>query len=449
MNSLLVTTCALATLHLCAQTPAPPAPDGAREAATLVSPGLAMDDCLEIADKNQPLLAVAAAGVDAASEAVGEARSPYYPQLDLSAGYHRWQRHAFLPSGLIIPGVGTPDLIGPLNDWNGGVSSRFTLFDFGGRRAGVDAAQARLAGAKADTAATRADVRLNVRTAFYTLAAAQDLLDVAEKNLARTEGHERLAEARRAAGAVPQADVLRMQAEAANAHLQVINATSRVRIATGRLNTAMGRVPSTPLTIAPTPAAPPPAAPAELEAAVDRALTRRPEITSGQKRTEAARAMVTAARAARAPKVRADASFGWNDTTFLPNTREWQAGLSVELPLIDGGSRARQLARSRAELNREEASFTARQLQIRDEVWSAAAELGRAWSAIAANETSVRASEESLRIVRERYERGAAIITDLLDTQAALARAEGSLAAARWDYLAARAAYERATGSGS
>jgi outer membrane protein TolC len=74
--------------------------------------------------------------------------------------------------------------------------------------------------------------------------------------------------------------------------------------------------------------------------------------------------------------------------------------------------------------------------------------LERAWASIAANETGVRASEESLRIVRERYERGAAVITDLLDTQTALARAEGSLAEARWSYLAARAAFERATGAG-
>jgi len=432
MKRLLATTCVFTALHLSAQTTAP----------------LALDDCLKQADEKQPLLAAAAAGVTAAGEAVGEARAPFYPQLDLVAGYHRWQRRAFLPSGLTIPGRGIPDLIGPLDDWNGGVASRVTLFDSGERRAGVDAAQARLAGAEADTTATRAGVRLNVQTAFYTLAAAQDLQAVAEKNLARTEAHQRLAEARRASGAVPSADVLRMQAEVANAHLQVINAASRVRIATGRLNTAMGRAASIPLVIAADPATPPPPAGAELDAAVDRALARRPEIASGAKRTEAARASVTAARAARAPKLRADASFGWRDTVFTPDTQEWQAGLSVDLPLFDAGSRARRLARSKAELAREEAGFESRRLQIREEVWSAAAELERAWAAIAANESAVHASAESLRVVQERYQSGAAVVTDLLDTQTALARAEGSFAEARWNYLAARAAFDRATGAG-
>ena len=56
-------------------------------------------------------------------------------------------------------------------------------------------------------------------------------------------------------------------------------------------------------------------------------------------------------------------------------------------------------------------------------------------------------SDESLRVPRARYEAGSSTITDLLDTQIALARAEASLAGARWDVLAARAVYARACGT--
>ncbi|MEX2044495.1 MAG: TolC family protein [Opitutus sp.] len=414
--------------------------------ALSLSNGLSLEDCLRFAGENHPALSAAQAGAAAAREAVGEARAPYYPQVDLSASYHRWQRRAFLPAGLVIPGRGIPEIIGPLDDWNGALLSRVTLFDFGERRAGLDAAEARFAGAVADTSAMHADVRLNVQASFYTLAAAHDLQVVAHKNLERAEAHERLAGARAESGAVPQADVLRTQAEVASARLQLITAQSRVRTATGRLNTAMGRSAATPLSIARVSTAPPPPAQADLDRAIERALAQRPEITAGEKRTQAARAAVTAARAARTPRIRADGAFGIRDTGFFPDTHEWQAGLSVDLPVFDAGSRARRFARSKAELAREEAAFEQRRLQIRDEVWSAASELERAWASIAANEPGVRASDESLRIVRERYERGAAVITDLLDTQTALARAEASLAEARWSYLAARAGFERAVG---
>ena len=409
-------------------------------------PALALDDCLRLAAATQPALAAAQAGVTSATEAVGEAQAPYYPQVDLNAGYHHWQRRAFLPSGLVLPGGHIPELIGPLDDWNGGLTSRVTLFDFGERRAGLDAARARRAGAEADANATQADVRLGVQSAFYTLAAAQDLQAVAAKSLTRAESHQRLAEIRNRAGDVPKADVLRTQAEVADARLQLIEAESRVRIAEGQLNTAMGRPAATPVVIIADATAPAPPGPDQLAAATDRALARRPEIESGEKRTEAARAAVDAARAARAPKLRADASFGWRDTSWVPDTREWQAGLSLDVPVFDAGTRVRRIARSKADAAREEAAFENRRLQIREEVWSAGVELQRAWASIAANEASVRATDESLRVVQERYRTGAAVITDLLDTQTALARAEASLATARWSYLAARAAFERAIG---
>ena len=227
---------------------------------------------------------------------------------------------------------------------------------------------------------------------------------MAEKNLGRTEAHQRLAVARREAGAAPQADVLRMDAELADARLQLIDADSRVRIANGRLNTAIGRPADTPLAILPPDTAVPPPAQAEIDAAAERALERRPEIKSDEKRAEAARSAVAAAQAARAPKVSADAAFGWHDTTFVPETREWQAGVSVDFPVFDAGSRAHQVARLKAELARAQAEFESRRLQVRDEVWAAAVELGHAWAAIAANQASVQASEESLRVVRERYQ---------------------------------------------
>lgn len=317
---------------------------------------LSLADCLKLAAARQPAIAAAQAEVAGAKQAVGEARAPYYPRLDLDAGYHRWQRRAFLPSGLSLPGHPIPNVIGPLDDWNGGVTSSVVLYDFGARRSALDGAKARAAGAEADARATQADVRLEVEDAFYALAAARDLAGVARKNLIRTEAHRRLAVARWDAGAVPQADVLRLDAELANAHLEVIAAESRVRIAAGRLNTAMGRPAETPLAINPAvPVRPPP--------------------------------------------------------------------------------------------TRAEAMQAQARLQVRNEVWAAGAELERAWASIAANEAGVRASTESLRIVRERYERGAALVTDLLDTQTALAHAESSLAAAKWSYFAARAAFDQAVGA--
>jgi outer membrane protein len=408
---------------------------------------LTLDDCLRLAADHHPALTAAAAGVSAAGEAVSEARAPFLPVVDLSAGYHRWQQRAFLPSGLILPGRNQPEIVGPLNDWTGGLTSQVTLFDFGERRAGLDAAKSRWKSARADEDATRSDLRLSVQSAFYALAAAQDLYGVAERNLKRMDGHLALAQARHDAGAVPQADVLRVQAEVASAQLQLIDAHSRVRTARGQLNTSMGRAAELPIAIAPPSIDSTKAHAIDIDAAMRQAIANRPELRAEQLRVDAARSGVAGARAARDPKILADGSVGVNDTAFLPETKVWQVGLSVDLPIFDAGRRAHALARARAELNGEQARYDSQVLQVRQEVWAAATELERSRDAIAANETNVKASEESLRVERERYQTGAALITDLLDTQTALASAEASLAQARWTFLTASAALERALGS--
>ncbi|MBI5689922.1 MAG: TolC family protein [Verrucomicrobia bacterium] len=415
-------------------------------AAQTASP-LSLDDCLQLSASRHPALVAARAGVTAAQEAVAESRAPLYPQVDVAAGYHRWQHRAFLPAGLSLPGRSLPEVVGPLDDWNGGLTSRVLLYDAGERRAAIEAAQARRGAAEADSTATATDLRHAVRVAFYTLAAASDVRAAADQNLSRAEAHQRLAAARQAAGAVPRADVIRLEAEVASARLQVISAESRVRLARGRLNTAMGRPAETPLEIAPSREPLTPPASGDVAALLQRALAQRPELAAGERRADAARAAVAAARAARAPRIRADAAFGWRDTVLLPDTRDWQAGLSLEIPVFDAGSRTRRAARTRADLAREEALLEGRRLQVRDEVWSAATEVDRTWASIGASTAGVRAGEEGLRVTRERYERGAAVITDLLETQTTLARAEAALAEARWGYLAARASLERAVGA--
>ena len=133
-----------------------------------------------------------------------------------------------------------------------------------------------------------------------------------------------------------------------------------------------------------------------------------------------------------------------NDTEFLPNTREWQIGVSVDVSLFDGGTRRSRVARAVAEQKRFEALVSGVEMRVREEVWSAAAELDRARAALAANDAVVREREESLRIVRARYESGGALVTDLLTTQSALAAAEAGQTGARWDFLVADASFTRA-----
>jgi hypothetical protein len=56
-------------------------------------------------------------------------------------------------------------------------------------------------------------------------------------------------------------------------------------------------------------------------------------------------------------------------------------------------------------------------------------------------------AQESMRMAKERYEAGAGTVTDLLDSQTALARAQANQVEAEWDYHTAQALFKRSIGS--
>lgn len=407
---------------------------------------LTLEDCIRIALESSPVAAASDKGVLAAKEALGEARSPYYPEVVFQARYAYWQQRAFLPSGLSLPGRPTPTLIGPTDDWMTGVRMRYTLFDGGERRAQYRAAVARAGLAEEEKIKIRQDLILGVYQGFYGVAAALETLKTAEKNLSRAEDHVRLAEERKAVGAVSRADVLRVQVEKANAELARIRAENLVRLAKGNLNTIMGLPAERPLELvfeqeaAITPDWP------DLSQALDQALRQRPEVRAAERRVQAGGEGVKAVKSAFGPKIRLEGSYGRRDTEVFLDEEEWLAGISFEWPLFTGFSRQHRLARARAELAREEAEAAQVCLKVRQEVWNAYGRLQETYAALKTSQIAAEQAEESLRLARERYEVGAGTVAELLDAEAALVRAQAGQVEARWDYRTARAVFQRAVG---
>ena len=405
---------------------------------------LSLDTAVAIALDKNPSVRAALEGVTVAKEASGEARAPFYPDLSFTAGYSRWERHAFLPSDLARPGI--PKTIGPTDDWYTGLRTRYVLFDSGQRRAELQAALARVGAAEEDVGRIRQDIVLLVHQAYFGLAAAQEAEAVARKKLARAEDHLRLAVAQKEAGAVPRADVVRAQVDVADARLALEREASVVRIARGNLNTAMGLPAEMPVEIDGKPRDVAPPAALQIREALDLAIRERPEIKAARKRIEAATKGIDAARSAFGPKVRVEGTFGWQDEEFVPHDKDWMAGFSIELPLFTGFSSKHRLGRTKAELSRGEAELEAVTLAVRQDVWAAFSRLQESFERIRAAEPLVRDAQESVRLAQERYGAGAGTMTDLLDSEAALARADAIRVEAVWDYQTARSVFQRAVG---
>ncbi len=407
---------------------------------------LTLKECIQIALERNPLKQAAARGLQAAKEATGEAKAPYYPDLGLQTGYARWQQRAFLPNGLSIPGRSIPSIIGPTDDWTAKLRTRYTLFDSGERQAQYQSALASQGVAEEEKARIIQDLILGVHQGFYGLAAALETRQVAEKNLSQIKERVWLARGREAAGAVPLADVLRVQVEAANGELSLVRAETLVRISKGNLNTVMGLAAEMPMVIAATGDGIPSPDQINLNQAFEQAVQGRPELRGALKRIEVSKGGVDLAKSAFGPKVRAEGSYGRRDTEFFPGDEEWLAGISIEWPLFTGFYRQHRLARAKAEVSKEEAEAKQLLLKVRQEVWTAYSKLKEAFEAVQATKALVQDAQESMRLAKERYEVGAGTITDLLDAQTALARALATQVETEWDYHTAKAVFERSIG---
>jgi TolC family type I secretion outer membrane protein len=415
-------------------------------AAESPSGPLNLRDCVGIALADNPSGRAAAAGVLAAREAVGEARAPYYPEVGLQAGYRRFQTHAFFPDWVRIP-AGSSSVVGPTDDWLGGLRARYVLYDFGERRAQMQIARAGQGLAEEEALRIRQDILLAVYHGFFGLTSALEARTVAGQNLERTRDHLRLTRERKEAGAVPKADVLRAQVEVSNAELALVRAENLIRLARGNLNTALGRPVETPLAL--TAERQPLLGPEQIDLhqAFLQAVRSRPEIKAAVQKVKASRGKVERAQSSYGPRLKAEGGYGWRDNDFLPQDEDWAVALTIEWPLFTGFARKHRLAQARADLSREEADAQRLNLAVRQEVWNAFSRIQEAFQALQTTQTLVQEALESHRLSRERYEAGAGTITDLLDAQTALARAQASRVEAEWDYQIALAQFKRATGT--
>lgn len=408
---------------------------------------LTLAECVRLALENNPQNKMAVEGVKAAQETAGAAVSPFYPTVGLNGSVARWQQRVYLPNGIAPPGAILPDTVGPTDDWNAEVRGRWMLFDSGERRAKLRSANAFLGAAQADAGRIRQDLALAVHQAYFRFLTDAEMRAVARESLARAEDHLRLAGARFAAGAVPEVDVLRTKVDVADARVGLVRAENQVDIGRGNLNSAMGLPVESALHIEKETNSPVAPDAINLTNAFDQAVHNRPALQAGLMRVAAARHAVDRVRSTFGPSVFADGSYGRRDSDFFPEDEEWSARLGFEWPVFTGFLRVRELARTRAELNREEAALERQVQDVRQEVWVYYTRLKESYELIRAADVMVANANESLRSVRERYEAGASPITDLLDAEAALTRAQAIQVQAHGEYGIAQAAFQWAVGN--
>lgn len=431
-------------------------PDSILAGRPTVNQTLSLDEAVDIALRESPVLRGAAEEVAAAAAQLRAARAETRPWLSANA----FASGGSNPSIVATPMTTQPAMImglprGGFLDAN--LMAMFPLATGGRLAAMIRQAAARRNASEADLAARRQEIALMARMAYREVIARRALIDVARVRVEENEERLRLDRARLEQERVPPITVQRDEAEVAAARQEQTAVERDAGLALLTLRTVMGVHPDSRLDVSGPPAPEPladilarltgtkseDAAPAALLRLAER---RRPELGAATERVRAANAEVGVARSAFQPQINLFAAGDALKMRDEPAFAGVTYGIVASLPLANGGQRqarrdAAEAERRRAEREREQVA-----LEIARDIDAALLRLRAAEQNIAAAEAALAAAREEHRVARVRYDVGRSLQVEVLDALATRVRAEANVVQARFEHGVAADQLERAVG---
>ena len=407
---------------------------------------LTLDQAITLALQSHPSI-LAVRGTSRAQEArLGAAKSDFYPHLDLTSSYRRATAN-FAPSsqtGSSLNRIAASESSNEsFDNYSASLSLQQLIFDFGKTGAGVEAAREGLRASRWDVEATRENVVVNVKVAYFGLLGARHVVRVDEETVQQFEQHLQQAEGFFNIGTRPKFDVTKAEVDLTNARLNLIQARNAAEVARVTLANAIG-LPDRPI--------------GELEElldfkkveiteaqALEEALQRRPELLSLVASRRAGEASVRSAQRSFFPVLSGTADYLYRGQEF-PLVWNWDVGLNLTFPLFSGYLLNSQLAEARANLTTVEANQEALRQNILLEIRQSYLNLREAGERVSLSTLVVRQAEENLQLANGRFQAGVATSVERTDAQVSLTNAKTSQIQALYDYKVAEARLEKAMG---
>ncbi len=184
---------------------------------------------LQIAERNYPLLKAKLLDVQAAHQAVNVSRSTLIPSMDASyqanyATYNNLTGMAY--PQFLIPISGPPSSDNNMNGVYGSAASlllNWQPFTFGQRQAQVDVSKANLQYASADAQNEIFQHKIKVINAYLNAITAEELIKVSENNLKRTEANLQTLQSLVVSGIRPEVDTALLKSELSKARVELLN----------------------------------------------------------------------------------------------------------------------------------------------------------------------------------------------------------------------------------
>jgi outer membrane protein len=408
-------------------------------AAWAQAPVVTLAQAQEIAVRNHPRIASASLIAQASVDQIKEARAALYPTVSANATGVGTDPGSVLSAGAIT----TSSIYNRVA--SGFVASQL-VSDFGRTRSLEQSARLRSSSQDQNVVATRAQVLVEVREAYFQALASESVLKVARATLDLRQLTLRQVSALARSALRSTVDVSFAQVNASQAELDLYRAENDALANHARLSAAMGYPHDQPFSLADEgfPAALPP----DTDTLITEAERDRPDLQAMRLNRDALERFGQAEKQLRNPTIVAAAVAGvapFRDDK-LPETYS-AAGVNVNIPVFNGGlfkARREEAEARTAAASKDVDSLT---LQIAADVRVAWLDASDAFRRLDVTARMVAEANEALRLAQARYDNALGSIVELNQAQVNQTAAEIAQASAKYEYLTRRAILDYATGA--
>jgi len=328
------------------------------------------------------------------------------------------------------------------------VSLTQAVYTWGQVGAAIRAAKVGLAMGQDQLRRFQQTVRRDVTATYYDALLAEELADIAARNVELKQRHLEEAKRKYEAGVATDYDVLAGDVAVANARPAAISTANRVHTARLNLGLLLGEegveidaVGDIPVKVD---------LPPSLQGVLESAMTRRPDLIELGHRRDVQKELVKIANAGDRPRLDLQASYGGRDIdTGVAQTggSTWSAGLYVTFPFFDGLETRGKVAATRSELASLDLDYKKLREAIAVEARLALDAMQEAGDIVEALSGTVTEAEKLLFMAEKGYELGVKTNLDVEDALLNLLQSRGNLAKARRDYGVARVSLDWVAGT--
>lgn len=377
-----------------------------------------------------------------------QSRASLLPTVESGVAYQNQTRNlaAFgIRIELPIPGFHFPAMVGPFNTFDARATASQSLFDAASIRR-FQAARTGVRAAESDDGGTRDQVTAAVAKAYLAALAAAARVEAAQANASLAGELLQLATRQKEAGVAAAIEITRAHAQLNSQRQLLLVAVNQERQARRQLLRTIGLDLDTPVDLTGK-LVYTPAEPLTATQAAAAAMQSRGDLKAQQRREEAARLGYSAVALERVPTLVTFADYGSIGTGLNNAIPTRTYGLSLRVPVFDGGRRDARRGESAVQLRQERIRTKDLREQVGLEVRQALDTLHSSEELVKVAEEGLALAEAELEQARRRYQAGVTPGIELTDAQTRLERARENRIAVLFAYNAARIDLGQAMGA--